>query len=110
MGVFGDGDNSKKGKGRGKTNVASRLAGLGQESQHRGDADWRVVSWTWASGIVIETTRRGGMVSFGTSRDKGAYKLSVFLDGERRDIWISSSEDVDAELEKICHFLAALPD
>jgi len=31
------------------------------------------------------------------------------LDGDKRVVWISSSDDVDAELEKIYRFLAALP-
>jgi len=109
MGVFGDGSNAKKGKGRGATNVARSLDGLGKGGNVAGAADWATANGTWILGVLIETTRRGGAASFGLSRDKGAYNVTLFLDGERKTVWISSSEEVDERLEEIVHYLAALP-
>lgn len=109
MGTFGDGSNAKKGKSRGATNVPRSLAGLGQGGNVAGAADWNTVEWSWVRGIVVELTRRGGAASFGLSRDKGAYNVTLFLDGGRETVWISSGEDVDAKLEEICHYIAALP-
>lgn len=109
MGNFGDGDNAKKGKKRGAPNVTNRLEGLGNNARQEGSADYRTVSLSLLCGIVLETTARGGLCSFGLSRDRGAYQITILLDGDKRVIWISGSEDVDAELEKIVHFMAALP-
>lgn len=101
----------KKGKSRGAVNVGGALAGLGQAGT-RGNAaaDWRTVDFTWLAGVVIETTSRGGMVSFGLSRDRGAYSINIFLEGDSRKIWVSSEEDINAKLEEITHFMASLPD
>lgn len=108
MGTFGDGSNAKKGKSRGATNVARSLAGLGAAKDSPGSADWAVCEPAWIRAVVVETTRRGGMVSFGMSRDKGAYKVTIFLDGEKRDIWVSGSEDISAKMEEVAHYMASL--
>lgn len=102
----------KKGsKSRGQSKPSSVLAGLGQKAGASASAaDWGAANFSWVAGVVIETTRRGGMVSFGLSRDKGAYSINIFLDGDSRKIWVSGEEDIDAKLEEIVHFMAALPD
>lgn len=110
MGVYGDGDNGKKGKSRGKANVARSLAGLGQAPGRSGDADWRQADFSWLAGIIIEATRRGGMAAFGLSRDRGAYQVSIWMDGEKAVVWIGQGEDLNAKLEEIVHYLASLPD
>lgn len=98
-----------KGKKRGATNVARSLEGLGQTAGRSNGADYAEANFTFVAGIIIETTRRGGAVSFGLSRDKGAYNVTIFLDGDRRTIWINGDADLDVELEKILHFMASLP-
>lgn len=97
----------KKGK-RGATNVARSLDGLGSAPGRTGGADYAEADFTWIAGIIIEATKRGGAASFGLSRDKGAYNVTIFLDGDRRTVWINGDADLNAELEKICHFLASL--
>lgn len=109
MGQFGDGSNAKKNKGRGAANIARSLDGLGQGKVSTGDADWNAANPVWVLGIVVEATRLGGLVSFSLTRDAGAFVVTVMLDGDRRPVYISSSEDLNAELEKILHFLAAVP-
>lgn len=93
---------------RGKTNVARSLEGLGQGKGQSGGADYAEADFTLIAGIIIETTRRGGAASFGLSRDKGAYNVTVFLDGDRKTVWINGDADLNAELEKILHYMASL--
>lgn len=100
---------AKKTKKRGATNVARSLDGLGSGKDTPGGADYAETDFTWVAGIIIEITRRGGAASFGLSRDKGAYNVTLFLDGARKTVWISSSEEVNARLEEIVHYLASLP-
>lgn len=110
MGVHGDGDNKKKGKGRGAANVGARLAGLGSGSGKITSADWNEADPQFVLGIIVETTRLGGMVSFSLTRDGGAWVVTVLLDGDRRPVYVSSgSDDLNAELEKIVHYLASVP-
>lgn len=99
----------KKSKKRGATQVARSLEGLGQGAGSAGGADYAEADFAHVAGIIIEITRRGGAVSFGLSRDKGAYNVTVMLDGDRRTVWINGSDDLNRELEKILHFVASLP-
>jgi len=99
---------SKKTKKRGATNVTRSLEGLGQARGAAGGADYAEADFSYIAGIIIEVTRRGGAVSFGLSRDKGAYNVTIFLDGERKTVWINGSDDLNAELEKIMHYMASL--
>lgn len=98
-----------KGKKRGATNVARSLDGLGSAKGQTGGADYAEADFALVAGILIETTRRGGAVSLGLSRDKGAYNVTIFLDGDRRTVWINGDSDLNVELEKILHFIASLP-
>lgn len=100
---------SKTSKKRGKTDVTRSLAGLGSGKGTTGGADYAEADFSWLAGVIIEATRRGGAASFGLSRDKGAYSVTIFLDGDRKTVWISGGDDLNAELEKIVHFLASLP-
>lgn len=100
---------SKKKTKRGATNVARSLDGLGSPERAPGGADYAEADFTWIAGIIVEITRRGGAASFGLSRDKGAFNVTLFLDGNRKTVWISSSDDLNAKLEEIVHYLAALP-
>lgn len=106
---FDDEMRNRKKKSRGKTNVARSLEGLGQADRPPGSADYAEADFSFMCGIVIEVSRRGGAVSFGLSRDRGAYNVTIFLDGDRKTVWINGSDDLNLELEKILHFVAALP-
>lgn len=99
----------QKGKSRGKVSVTRSLEGLGSGAGSFGPADYLEVNFDFVRGILVEITRRGGAVSFGLSRDRGAFNVTLFLDGTRKTVWISTSEDVDGKLEEILHFVASLP-
>lgn len=99
--------NSKKTK-RGATNVGKRLDGLGQGTGKGGTASYVGVDAGFLYGIVVEITKRGGAVSFGLSRSQEAWNVTLFLDGDRRTVWINGGDDVNAELEKIYYQLCAI--
>lgn len=109
MGVSNNDGIKEKSKGRGATNVSRSLAGLGQAPAQADTAHWESADFSWVAGIIVETTKRGGAASFGLSRDKGAYNVTILMDGERKTVWISSSDDMNGELEKIYHFMKSLP-
>jgi hypothetical protein len=110
MGMHDQTDDKRRQTKRGKTNVPGRLAGLGQGAQISGSADWGAAHERWVLSIIIEVTKRGGMASFGLSRDSGAFNVTILLDNDRRTVWIPGGDEVDARLEEIVHFLASLPD
>ena len=99
--------NSKKTK-RGATNVGKRLDGLGQATGARGVASYVGADSGFLYGIVCEITKRGGAVSFGLSRSQEAWNVTLFLDGDRRTVWINGGDDINAELEKIYYQLCAI--
>lgn len=99
---------AKKKTKRGATNVTRSLEGLGSSRGVAGGADYAEADFALIAGIIIETSRRGGAVSFGLSRDKGAYNVTIMLDGDRKTIWINGDAELNVELEKILHFMASL--
>jgi len=101
MGVYGDGDNKRKGKARGTADNATRLSRLGELSQSGGKADWGEALPENLAAVVMGVTRLGGAASFGLSRDKGAYNLTLFLDGERTTLWFNGDCALDEELVKV---------
>jgi hypothetical protein len=100
----------KKSKKRGASNPTRSLDGLGQAEGQPGGASYDQADGGLLFGIIIQISKRGGAVSFGLSRDKGAYNVTIFLDGDRRTVWINGSEDLNAKLEEIFHVLLAMPD
>lgn len=91
----------KKGK-RGTVDNNSRLKQLlGGNGQHSGKADWSSADPRWLAGVIHAVTRVGGAVSFGYSRDGGAYSLSIMLDGDRETLWFNGGADIDTELEAV---------
>lgn len=110
MGVYGDGDNKKKGKSRGKSNVQSALAGLSKSDKPGVRVDWGDASPDRIADCVVGAARIGALASFGTSRDRGAYYVRIMHEGESFPVWIPGGEDVDAKLEEIAVLLASLAD
>jgi len=93
------GSNGKK-SSRGSVNNARRLDALKGRAAG-GGADWGGCDPKWIAGVVVAATRLGGAVTFGFSRDGGAYSVAVWLDGERETLWFNGDSDLDAELEGV---------
>jgi hypothetical protein len=62
------------------------------------------------AGLVVSVTRRGGLASFGYTRDGGAATITVFLDGERSTEYIKPDDDMDAKLGEAVDYFHNLPD
>lgn len=59
--------------------------------------------------LVVAMTRLGGAVMFGGSRDGGALQVMLYLDGDRKSLWITDPEAVDEELAALSQVAEARP-
>lgn len=101
-------DNGKHGAGsRGSVDNASRLAGFA-DKHGSASADWGGCDPIWIQSVVVGITGLGGAVTFGTSRDGGAFSLTLMLDGERETLWFNGDAELDAELELVNAKLEAM--
>lgn len=94
-------------KNRGSVNNARRLSAFAGK-QKGARADWGGCNPTWLQSIVVGITRLGGAVTFGTSRDGGAYSVTLMLDGERETLWFNGGAELDEELELVVATLDSL--
>lgn len=58
--------------------------------------------------VVEHAVRVGGAVTFGLSRDGGAFMLTLLLDGDKETLWYNGSADMDAELREVIDTLDAM--
>lgn len=104
MGSMADKKLEKSGSKRGSVNNEGRLKKLlNKTGNGGGKADWTGADPRWVAAVVTAVTGQGGAVSFGYSRDGGAYSVGVFLDGDRETLWINGSAEINDELEAIWH-------
>ncbi len=92
---------------RGSVRNDRRLAAI---SQRRGGAaaDWLGCSSERLQGVVHKITSLGGAVTFGTSRDGGAYSVTLLLDGDRETLWFNGDAELDEELQAVVETLDAM--
>lgn len=104
-----DGRSGKKG-GKGKRGSVRNDRRLEAISQRRGgaSADWLGCMPERVQAVVHGITRLGGAVTFGTSRDGGAYSVTLLLDGDRETLWFNGDAVLDDELEAIVETLDAM--
>lgn len=79
-------------------------------ARSEGAADWGNASPERLLDVVTAMQGLGGAVTFGLSRDGGAYMLTLLLDGNRKTDWLPQSEDIDAWLEQWVYMLHAASD
>lgn len=96
----------KKGK-RGSVRNDRRLEALAQR-RTTASADWLGCDAGRLQAIVHKITVLGGAVTFGTSRDGGAYSVSLMLDGDRETLWFNGDADIDDELAAVAETLDAM--
>ncbi len=97
----------KSGKKRGSVNNGARLQAFA-ESRGKGSADWGACDPKWIRDVIVGVTKLGGAVTYGLSRDEGAYSLTLLLDSSRQTLWFNGDADLDAELEEVCAILETL--
>ena len=97
----------KKKNRRGSVKNNMRLAAFASAAGG-GSADWGSCAPERLQAVVIKITALGGAVTFGMSRDQGAYSLTLLLDNERETLWFNGGVDLDAELDKVAATLDAM--
>lgn len=101
-----EGSSKKKGK-RGSVRNDRRLeAFAGREKSAA--ADWSGCDPERLQAVVHNITELGGAVTFGTSRDGGAYSVTLMLDGERETLWFNGDADVDEKLQTVIETLTQM--
>lgn len=92
---------------RGSVRNDRRLAALAQR-RTGGKADWAGCSSEKIQAVVSSITLLGGAVTFGTSRDGGAYSVCLLLEGDRETLWFNGDADLDDELQAVVETLGAM--
>lgn len=96
----------KKGK-RGAVRNDRRLAAISQRRTGT-KADWLGCTAERLQAVIHQITAIGGAVTFGTSRDGGAYSVTLLLDGDRETLWFNGDADLDDELSAVVETLDAM--
>lgn len=105
---FNDHVEKKSAKGRGSVKNASRLAAFKKAPEAGTRADWGKARPDILTAVVVAATWNGVQVTFLTSRDGGAYGLTLYDAGERVQLWFNGDCDLDAELMAVYDHLEAL--
>lgn len=71
-------------------------------------ADWGGCDPGRLQAIIVGVTAIGGAATFGTSRDGGAYSVTLMLDNHRETLWFNGDADLDAELQSVIDTLGAM--
>lgn len=99
--------NSKTKSKRGSVRNDRRLEAISQRRKGAA-ADWQGCSPDRIQAIVHGITAIGGAVTFGTSRDGGAYSVTLLLDGDRETLWFNGDVRLDDEMQAVIDTLAAM--
>lgn len=82
--------------------TANLLRRRKERNSNRGNketADWESVDPSKITALIGLVTYHKGTVTFGYTRDGGAYYISYYIDSESEKIYIRPTEDIDARLE-----------
>ncbi len=95
------------GKKRGTTRNADRLAvfarGGGGSGADWGDCDPERIQW-----VITGITSKGGAVTFGLSRDRGAHFMTLLLDNGKQTLWYNGDANLDDELKAVVDHIEAM--
>jgi len=72
-------------------------------SQNRGNgaiADWESCNSQDVLRLIGIVTSNKGTITFGYTKDGGAYYMSYYLDGESEKVYIRPTEDVDLSIQR----------
>jgi len=96
-----------RGGKRGSVNNAKRLeAFVGRKD--KGSADWGGCDAKWMQEVITGITSLGGAVTFALSRDRGAYSVTLLLDGDKQSLWFNGDAELDDELEEVAAVLETM--
>lgn len=96
--------NAKASQGKAKQAGSKLLSKInhmdGKATQ--GDASWERVSDSLITWLVRRVSAEGGLVTFGTTRDGGALKVSIYDSGEKHDEYFGAQEDISMAVWSFC--------
>lgn len=95
-----NGDSNDKDK-KTTTNKANALRRRSDRRKNRGNAevaDWGSVDSEAIVRLIETVTGNKGTITFGYTRDGGAYYINYYFDGESEKMYIRPSEDIDKTL------------
>jgi len=92
---------------RGSVRNDSRLSAFAKQST-KGSADWGGCDPERIQTVMVAITEMGGAVTFGLSRNLGAYSLTLLLDKSRETLWFNGDADLDEELDMVAATLASM--
>jgi len=95
-------------RGKAKKVKAGALDGFGGAGSAPVKTGWDECAPELLVRLVLAITRVGGAVMFGQSRDGGALQVVLYLEGDKKSIWIPGNEDVDAHLYEVVQRAEAL--
>lgn len=101
------GGKEPKKRKRGSVRNDRRLEALAQR-RTAAAADWQGCDCDRIQAVIYKIAALGGAVTFGTSRDGGAYSVSLMLDGDRETLWFNGDAELDDELAAIAETLDAM--
>lgn len=81
--------------------LATKLRQRRERAENRGQsnpADWEGVDWQLIVRLIATIARLGGTTTFGYTRDKGAFYISYYIEGESIKQYIRPTEDIDQKL------------
>lgn len=87
--------------GKKKKAVQGALAGFGVPDKVVVSTGWDEAEPELLVRLIYAITRLGGAIMFGQSRDGGALQVVLYLDGDKKAIWLPGNEDLDANLHEI---------
>lgn len=91
---------SNKSKKRGSVKNSDRLDAFAN-GRGKGSADWGGCDPARLQAVIVGITAMGGAVTYGLSRDRGAYSLTLMLDEQRKTLWFNGDAELDDELAKV---------
>lgn len=83
-------------------NVKSIIARRNERRNNRGGdgiADWQSVDSEMVLNLIATVTELKGTITFGYTRDGGAYYISYYVDGIPEKAYIRPTENIDKYLE-----------
>lgn len=113
MGAAKNGADEAKDARRGKSSSRGSVDNAGRLKKFKsltqgGGADWGSCDPRWIQACVVAITGLGGAITFGTSRDGGAYSCTLMLDGERETLWFNGGCVLDDELAQVYETLESM--
>ncbi len=102
----GNGKSKKRGK-RGSVRNDRRLEAIGRR-RTASKADWGGCESEKIQAVIVGIVDLSGAVTFGTSRDGGAYSVTLLLDGDKETLWFNGDAELTDELQAVIETLDAM--